>query len=384
MKPEEVAARKNKKMLAVKLANARSYLAQKRIHAYSWLAQHSKRAAVKGAVECGNKGWKELLFHLVNDETDAFPEKCPICSEMFTTAGFKMEDFKEAVENGPKTEDLEQAKEELVAFGDDGKDEDHKRSTDDGCPDDPEALLGDDFEPDSPDEGHHSGCQRPAATGAELSVVELIKRDPFVSLLPENTYKMRYPVICHICVRKATKKNSIFDLVDLRRTKYYYQHVEGPTHVGNMAEQLEKIRKKKEAAAAEGDGHQDGDGTMSEFAGFDPPKCEGFVVEREVNTKVNGLLAEFRLWFVYNCTGNVLKLQTDEDSRHNYTFDRGQQQHRIFHRLCTKQASSSGQPNSMCKKCRELGNDRPLQRCIGKFFVKYSAGRALNELPVGF
>ena len=282
-----------------------------------------------------------------------------------------MEKFKETVENGPKMEDLEQANEPGDLAQSRG---------DDGCPDDPEVQECNDFEPDSPTEGDQRGhggragfVINPPLAAATQDVCELVRNDPFLTRLPDNAYKMRFPVMCRICVRKATKKPAVFDLVNLRRTKYFYQHVQGPTHVDNVAAHIRKTKSKEAALDAAGQE------TAADFEGFDPPKCDGFVVERAVNTKVHGVLAEFRLWFVYHCTNHIVKLQTEEDSRHQYSYDRRKQEHIIFHRLCTKEAVPNDLQLSMCTKCRSLGNDRPLLRCIGKFYVKYCAGRALDE-----
>ena len=72
----------------------------------------------------------------------------------------------------------------------------------------------------------------------------LVAKDPHVTLLQANTHKKRFPVMCNLCKRNCNNKNSIFDLVNPKRGKWYWQHVRAPTHKNRVAEyEFEQSRK---------------------------------------------------------------------------------------------------------------------------------------------
>ena len=187
-----------------------------------------------------------------------------------------------------------------------------------------------------------------------LKVMRVVQKDPHMVVLPPNTRKLSFPVECRLCKRKGTGKFAVFDLVNMGSAKYYWQHVQGPTHVSNLRVFAEAAKK----------------------ASSEPVDCEGFCVQRAQGTKLNTIREEFNLWSTYNCMSSVGTMR-DADARHKYTLDLTQNEHVIVHRasegkfICVKLA------NVLFAMCSSLGNDPSVIRIVGRFFVKHNAARHL-------
>ena len=187
-----------------------------------------------------------------------------------------------------------------------------------------------------------------------LKVMRVVQKDPHMVVLPPNTRKLSFPVECRLCKRKGTGKFAVFDLVNMGSAKYYWQHVQGPTHVSNLRVFAEAAKK----------------------ASSEPVDCEGFCVQRAQGTKLNTIREEFNLWSTYKCMSSVGTMR-DAYARHKYTLDLTQNEHVIVHRasegkfICVKLA------NVLFAMCSSLGNDPSVIRIVGRFFVKHNAARHL-------
>ena len=334
------AERLQKRNHNLSLKIAREYLAKLMIHAHQWNSFHSKKSVLKGTVDCPQGGWKKLLEELVSEQCRGIPEKCTLCQEILTSAGFNFASFQDA---------LRQA---LVAKVPDSGDE-----PEDEQPEADLACLADGLMIEDDEDAAEAGVADDTPEG-----IKAVHNDPDLELLPRDTFRCVFPVKCLLC-RNKKGKQKVFDLCNPSRLKYVNQHVNGPTHVKNLA---------RRQTARNGD---------------DPSPCQGFCPERSLGTNLHRLLKEYQLWASYN-TSDQISHMVDVDSRHSYQWDNTKKEHTIFHQKCEKVASalleldSQRQPdhlrqNLMCNRCRSLGENPSLRRMVSKFFVKHAAARCL-------
>ena len=250
-------------------------------------------------------------------------------------------------------------------------------------------------------EGSQSADQRPgvqdlaAEPEPSIDVRALVRKLPFLELLPENTNKRRYPVRCHACVRPTTKQPAIFDLITLKHDKFLNEHCNGPTHARNLAFwrlrhacQATKDSDKKShgsgGGGSKGDTDDDGDGDEEgqEVQSKDTlHECQAFQLQNAPEgAKLASVLPAFELWASYNVLSAAAPLCDGNDAGHKYHHDLGAGHYSIRHRHCNKQAGlivEQGVP-ALCEKCRNLGDDRYILRSLNRFFVKHSAAHLLK------
>ena len=302
---------------------------------------HTRKGRVKGAVGCKTGGWANLVAKLVvSQHPSEMHFDCPVCEELVhRDEAMSFDDFHACVLNG------------VAVPGGHGV---HSR---------PETEVdgGKDYE------------------GEETEVIRAVKANPHLKLLPQFTMKMRYPVQCNLCWKKAAKKFAVFDLVNLKRKKFLMQHLDGPMHIQNLAQfNMRQISSLRPPQPRDGD-----DDVSIPEEDQDAPivvtmtKCKGFTVEKHQGSKLYQLLEEFHQWCSYNQASMADSL---EGSRNTYQIDLKRQLHTIIHHACSGEAVLHADlTGGVCNNCASLGNDRSLLRMVSKFYVKISAARTLPK-----
>lgn len=366
-KAEAEEKKKEQRAANLKLKIARVHLATLELHSHVWLQHHSKAAVVRGAVDCGLGGWKDLLKVLIVAESPDLLKKCEICKKMLLSNGFDLKVFQEVVNSGEVPVIPAPAGESVhplplpppVAARD-------VESAASQAGDNPAVAR--DWGAPGADEHEDGVVQQDEVEDSEEGVIELVKKDPFLQLLEPGSLKCRLPVRCLLCIRKSTGQMAVFDLVSKNRLKYWRQHVEGPTHVKNMA----KARSRQDVA--------------NHFIKEEKVACMGFCPEKAEGSKLHLLVREFKIWSLYNSLAYSRKLR--DKNRHKYSMDLVSNEHTVFHHSCEKvappQVAESWSPSHpACQKCLSIGNAKSMVRTVSRFYVKYAAARSWAKFQGG-
>lgn len=279
------------------------------------------------------------------------PDKCSICMKLLKDAGFQMEAF--MLDTDPATTTL---------LKDKAKEKDSQEEAQ-------EIQDSQDPPEDQPDQAEDA--PGPAA------VLALVEGDPHLQLLQENSMKRRYPVRCLRCVRQCSRKNAVFDLITLKKEKYYWQHVRSPTHRTNVA--IWNLQQQRIRVASNGGSDPDNAGNPGQTQDLKLMKCQGFSIQQGRGSKIHDLQSEFKLWMNYN-SASALACARQEDSNpgHTYKTDLKKNDHVIIHSKCAHEdVPVAGGERAMCAKCKSLGSDRGISRMICRFYLKHVAARAL-------
>ena len=320
-----------------KLRACREHLAERRISAQSWKSMHCKGSKLKGAPDCKEGGWNKLLQMLLSG---TLPTECKICHQVLQSGGFSMEDFQR--DTDPSTTTLFSGKDEAV------------------------EVLG-----DSQEVQDGAGSEDNEKDEKGLNILQWVKDDPHLELLPPNTCKRRWPVRCLRCVRQCNHRAAVFDLVSTKNPKWFYQHVRSPTHRDNVA--LWNLRQKSKGRPGSDPSSGPGDGDRTHLP------CQGFSVQGSKGTKLHEVREAFKLWLCYNSANALAPARADTEIRaHTYNMDAKSNDCIIFHHKCEKNTVQLN-PGSrvLCSHCSLLGTDRGILRMVGRFFLKHGAARAL-------
>ena len=380
---ESTEARDLRRLADKKLQAARVHLASLQVAANSWSRVHARGQVLKGAMSCANGGWKRLVEQLVDGSV---PDACKLCSELLSVAKFSMDALQRAVRQA--TDDTPHA---LQDTSEQQSQQTKKEPGEKIVKQEPgevsvkqEVQEASDAEDGAAPSAGVQACRRGKA---DFDVRDLVRQNPHLQLLPENTHKRRHPVQCNICIRASSKQPAVFDLIDIRKEKFYLQHVNAPTHVRNLA-----VRKGGQAPRAAG-----GSGAARGGAGCPsmqtenpdaevPPAvdCHGLRLTKALPaSKIVQMLPAFELWVCYNALSNAACLHETEDggcSMHQYTHDLTSGTYVIRHRLCERSSGSvvqEGMP-PVCCKCYSLSNDRGIVRMITRFYLKHTAAHLLQ------
>ena len=352
--PAEIAAKIEKRSLTRRLKLGRFLLARCQVHAHSWCSVHSKRRLVKGAVACKNGSWLDLLKNMVSDSTSKVPDKCDICTSYLQQSDFNWEQFKDDLKKGlaapQRNHDLDSGNEEVVQV-----------------PDSPIKSEDRDIDASAPSAEKPKETQNRKNT-KQFDAIKAVNENEFLELLDKGSHKKALPVKCLLC-RRRNGQAAIFDLVSHNRRKYYDQHVDSPTHQKLLQAHLQAQDPTKQWVKQE------------------VVACEGFCPEKAPSSKVFSMMAEFKIWSVYNGLEHSGTLNEASGARHAYNLNMVDQQHSVRHHSCEKTAApvltlSWGQGHPMCHRCRSLGNDRSVLRMVARFYVKHVAARVPAENPV--
>ena len=410
---QRLEAKRAKQMQTKKLAGARGHLAVVQVTAHTWLSAHAQtgKKLVLGSVPCPNGGWGQLLQLLLDGKK---PDACHICAKILSDAKFSMDIFQADISNslGETTSTTLNGDQKNTDDKSDQASEKHTKlfeedmesafpkpneNNEDEDVDEEEIGMKDDYE----------------AGEGTIDYREVVKADPNLELLPENTHKRRYPVRCKLCIRNSTKEGAIFDLINPFKKKLLKQHLDSVTHRKNYAkwsiQYVEAINTQARASRSDHDDHgnagggggDDGDDvplpTLSEKKGALVP-CKGFAIAKCKDTKMFSLQEEFKLWYSYNCMAQVASLRgkksnlrcnksEDGSGGHRYHCEMATENYIIVHRCCEQEILSDmpgvdstfarEHGHDMCVKCQSLGNERSLIRMIGRFYVKWAAARVL-------
>ena len=230
-------------------------------------------------------------------------------------------------------------------------------------PDDAIDVLGDSQEVQD-DDGAGDGEKAP-------DVLEWVRENPHLELLPRHSCKRQWPVRCLRCMRNCTKKLAVFDLVSTSNPKWYYQHVNGPTHKTKVALWKQSNQSKKRGSGSDPSSGPGADDSVSQ-------PCQGFSVQCCKGTKLHEARDAFKLWLCYNSANALVPACDTGAGAHTYNIDAKNNDCIIFHHKCEKTAAPL-QPGVrvLCARCTLLGKDRPILRMIGRFLLKHGAARAL-------
>ena len=399
-----------------KMQAARVYLATIRLASNVWSRVHAKGQVLKGAMTCGNGGWRELLQRLLEGQ---IPQACSTCTKMLDGASFSLHSFQRAVQDAVAGEDgqassghPQHAQESAKPRGEASKLQKNmknqkiqktlvnpvKEECKEEDDDDAAVQAGDAVQDVKAEDDEDAEAVAPV----RFDVRELVRKNPRMTVLPENSYKRRFPVQCSLCVRSSTKQPAIFDLVDVRKEKFYIQHIGGPTHIKNLA--LFNTRRSRsrgcgrdgrvdaqesQDAAAAADG-RDGDAFEGDPQALVPyTECQSFHLKcAPAGAKLANLRDAFELWATYQIMPGMARLcdaaagESGEGTGHRYQHDLKSGSFIIRHRLCEGSFGSVVEdgvpPMPMCAKCESLGDDRSILRMLTRFFTKYSAAHLLQ------
>ena len=328
-----------KRKTSWRLKVCRVHLAKKHLTNGTWKTWHFKKCQVlKGAPECANGGWKELMLKLRDGEV---PTACQICSDMLRDRSFDLSELQNAIERGVISDDDE----EVAA----------------PCPLQ-DAVQMPDVEPEVSE-------VQAVGDGDGVGVLERVRRNPHLQLLPPNTHKRRFPVKCLLCVRRSTGKGAVFDLITTERHKWLDQHLDSATHKQHVGQA--KARKRMQ--------EQGQSGGSPEFK-----KCEGLCVQRCEGSKLFKVRDCFELWAQYNSLDHIKPVRRGETG-HSYSSDITTGEHIIVHAKCKKEELRvNPAERTMCDLCRSLQNDRGVIRMIAKCYRKHIAARVPALIQVGF
>ena len=197
--------------------------------------------------------------------------------------------------------------------------------------------------------------------GNEGSVLDQVRANPHLELLPENSHKRRFPVKCNLCFRKHSRAHAIFDLVNLKKAKMLRQHLKTHTHRAKLAEwQANQVPVDLTAGAS---------GTP----GFVP--CEGLSLPHCEGSKLYEMQNAYKLWAACNSSRGIQSAWKDkqEEFGHTYTYDIRTDSHAIRHQSCATTSSTvfSEVPPSVCQmqlalerqKCTPHGCSLLLETC---------------------
>ena len=301
-------------------------------------------------MDCKNGKWKDLLLELVSKECQGIPQKCELCHDILTSAGFDFKSFRDTLSTAFVTD---------IAESEDEEPDDDQEIQEAELAGLADGLVIEDDE--SVEDDAEEGVTDDTPRG-----IKAVYKNPDLELLPRDTFRCVFPVKCLLCQTKKGKPK-VFDLCNPERLKYLNQHVDAPTHQRNLA---------RRRAAQTGD------------ADAGPAACQGFCVERSLGTSLHRLLKEYQLWAGYNTSEQISRVK-DPECRHSYCWDNTKKEHTIFHMKCDKVAvsqlelASRRQPdhlrqNLICNKCRSLGENPSVRRMVSKFFVKHAAASCLS------
>ena len=182
---------------------ARQYLAERGLTHPDFVKIHSKKALLRGAVDCKVGGWAELVALLVRGSG---PVECTKCQGLLQSRpSFSVPSLTEALEhfreanafvNPPvNAGETEAAGEKPAAEGQHVQGQDGNADVIEA----EDGLDGDDVEEDG-DDGE-----------GEAAVKKLLADNPCLEVLEEGSGMKRIPVKCHLCFRKASKRHPVFD-----------------------------------------------------------------------------------------------------------------------------------------------------------------------------
>ena len=357
---KDTEAKKAKSRQQQVMKSARGHLAVLGLTASEHCKAHCRKAFLKGAPDCGNGGWTQLLQELLKGK---MPEGCTTCSQLLQGAKFDMQSFRASVTGLPVTHDEPPCEAEpsaLVAV-----------PVKEECPEPTDAVVPQD-----------------TAEDVIIDARRIVEEHPLLTLLPEHSMSKRYPVECRICRRKGSGKLAVFDLINPSKRRFIDQHLNGPTHLRNLQQHQQQQSRQSSGLHGSSGGSsgcqqplplQDGSAGEQPDPGIVPRKCEGFQVGKVSSSKLSDLEDPFKLWAAYNVLSSVQHLHDAQGTNHHYSQSMNTGSYIIRHHHCEGQSSGREDPDqpAMYSRCASLGNDRAIIRMIQRYFVKHTAAHLL-------
>lgn len=342
-----------KRKAAWRLNTCRLHLAERSVHSRSWQSLRCKSSVLRGAPDCPAGGWKKLMDTLLSGK---LPEDCKLCMKLLGDAGFDMEAL--MLDLDPAT----------TSFNKENKD--HS----------PEEI---ELDSAGEDQNGQQKPQNPEKQGGLQDVLQLVRDDRHLQLLDAGTHKRQHPVRCLRCVRSSTKKNAVFDLITLKKPKWYWQHVNCATHKANVA--VWNAQQRVMRMAANGGVDPDDNGSAAPVQDLVLAPCQGLSLQKSRGTKLYELLDVFKLWFAYNSAAALASMRHDENNPgHTYNMDVRRNDCIIIHGRCKQEnVPVRGDERPVCSKCKSLAEERSIRRMIGRFWMKHAAARALAFCQLG-
>ena len=191
---------------------ARAHLAKCGLANPEFVSARSQKALLRGAVDCKNGGWGELVKSLLRGD---MPDKCGRCMTLMRSKpSFSLAAFQTALENfrhscltglpdqlSAESADVGQS-EKSGNTGGPGEAAQQPLPLPDR-PGDPDGTGVDPEPMDHMDEEHEED-------GA-AAVQALLAQNPCLKVLEPNTRRKTVPVACYLCIRKSTGEPALFD-----------------------------------------------------------------------------------------------------------------------------------------------------------------------------
>ena len=314
---------------------ARVHLAEKYVNNSAWRAVHFKGSALKGAPKCKAEGWQQVIIKLILGN---MPHECDLCMALLKEKNFNMDDFKRDIDPSTTTLFQDQNGAQVAES--------------------PPARA-----PGAADAAVSPQSQSPGG----VDVVGLAKKDKYLQLLPPGSRKKRLPVKCLVCQRSSTKQLAVFDLISRRNPKWLNQHLDGPTHKGNVRRMEAKNKAMVDATS--------GDSTVLR-------PCQGLSVCQAEGSKLHECFEVLKLWLAYNSAHAIASAKDDREATgHKYQQDPVMKDVIINHARCNRESIPVGpDQRAVCDKCLQLQSDRSILRTTGRLYLKHTAASSLDHL----
>ena len=193
--------------------------------------------------------------------------------------------------------------------------------------------------------------------------LDVIRRHPFLQLLPLRTHDKRVPIRCLACRSRKQRKGKVFEghTLDSAKTLRHFvdQHCVRPNHLSNLAKWVKARR-----------GYQDAKTEVRPQT----VSCEGLSLTNG-EERFKPFRAELLHW------ARMIKLSA-VFGKHKYTFNNAAEELTVFHEDCQKvvswQPQAGEQSRPVCDKCNDWRLGSTATTSAIRFALKFWAARLLQ------